>query len=89
MTEGVVEPLEEVQIAEQQRHRLAARTTALQQGLPGIDERASVADAGERIAERGVPILLLGTLANHRQGDEGNADGIEQRLEDHEGKKLT
>ncbi|MCY1185216.1 hypothetical protein D9M73_259780 [compost metagenome] len=69
-----------VEVVQQQGHRLALVLAALQQVFAGGHEGAAVADAGERIAVGGGAELELGAFLDHGQGDEGDADGVEQGL---------
>ncbi|MCY1307399.1 hypothetical protein D9M70_573180 [compost metagenome] len=87
MAEGVVQLLEVVQVAEQQRGRLTAFGAHAQQAFAGIHEGAAVAGASQRIAEGRRAELQLGTFLDHRQRGEGHADGEQHGFEDQEGEE--
>gem|GEM_PF-4773950 len=88
VAKGVIEALELIQIAEQQRDLLSGIAAPQQQPLAMFDEGPPVADTGQRVAERRLAVLQFGPFAHHRQGHEGDADRVEHGLEDHQGEEV-
>ena len=54
---------------------------ALRQLAAVVQERAPVGDAGQRIDHGRGLVAVFGALLGHRQQDEGDRDGEQQRLE--------
>ena len=61
--------------------RRPARRPAAWPARGVLQEGAAVGDAGQRIDQRGGLVAQLGALLRHRQQDEGDRDGEQQRLE--------
>ncbi|MNT41045.1 hypothetical protein D3C72_1773930 [compost metagenome] len=87
MTIGIVEPLEVIQIAQQQGDGFAPATALGQQLLATRQERAAITDTGQRVGIGCSLELQLGALTDHGQGDVGDADRVEHGFEQQEGEK--
>ena len=72
VTELVVDPLEPVDIAEQQADRLAGQLRLLGELVESWGKRVAVEEAGERVQDRLVAMMQLGRL--HRPHDRDQAD---------------
>ena len=81
VAEAVVDRLEVIEVGEQHRRRPRLGVAPLAERHHRLDKGAAVGDAGERIDQRRGLVAQLGALLRHRQQDEGDRDGEQQRLE--------
>src|SRR5580704_5232059 len=85
MTIGIVDRFEFVEIEQEQCRRAVFKGRAAQYGRAALQKIAAVGNAGQRVGQRSFLVPQSKALSRHSSEHIGDAERIEDRLENEEG----